>query len=195
MSRIGEVSRKTKETEILARIDLDGRGHAETDTGIPFLDHMFDLLAKHGQFDISVRCKGDLEIDAHHTIEDIGIAFGEALLQAMGDKAGINRYGWSYLPMDETLVRVVLDLSNRFYLVYHVQPPAREVGGVNVRLFHEFFQAFAVNARINLHIELLYGEEIHHVIEAIFKALAKALAAAVTKNPRIEGVLSTKGAL
>ena len=193
--REAEISRKTKETDIYVKICLDGSGKSSIDTGVPFLDHMLDLFARHGFMDLELTCKGDLEIDAHHTIEDIAIALGEAIHQALGDKVGINRYGSAYLPMDETLVRVVLDLSNRPYLVYHVAAPASEVGGVNVRLFHEFFMALAVNAKMNLHIELLYGEEVHHVIEAVFKGFAKAICQAATVNPRVSGVLSTKGML
>lgn len=193
--RTAENKRKTNETDIEIMINLDGKGVSKIDTGVPFLDHMLVLLAKHGCFDLNLSCKGDLEIDAHHTIEDIGIALGEAFRTALGDKSGINRYGWAYLPMDETLVRVVIDLSGRPYLVYHVDSPATEVGGVNVRLFHEFFYAFMVNAGMNLHIELLYGEEAHHVFEGIFKGLAKAIMQATAKNDKIDGVLSTKGTL
>ncbi len=193
--RIAETTRTTKETDIKIKINLDGTGLSNIDTGIPFLDHMLVLLAKHGFMDLDVTCKGDLEIDAHHTIEDIGIALGHTFNKALGDKAGINRYGWAYLPMDETLARVVIDLSGRPYLVYHVDAPAAEVGGINVRLFYEFFYAFMANAGMNLHIELLYGEEVHHVFEAVFKGLAKAVSQAVTVNERINGVLSTKGTL
>ncbi|MGL4854791.1 MAG: imidazoleglycerol-phosphate dehydratase HisB [Lentisphaeria bacterium] len=193
--RTASLKRKTFETDIAIEINLDGSGKSSINTGIAFLDHMLVLFSKHGFIDLKVGCKGDLEIDAHHTIEDIGIALGEAFNLALGDKSGINRYGFAYLPMDETLARVVVDFSNRPYLVYHVQSPAAEVGGINVRLFYEFFYAFTVNARINLHIEILYGEEVHHVFEAIFKGLAKAVAMASAANPKVSGVLSTKGTL
>ncbi len=193
--RASKIERNTKETQIQISINLDGTGKSNIDTGLPFLDHMLDLFSKHGFIDLDVHCNGDLEIDAHHTIEDIAIALGQAFNQALGDKAGINRYGWCFLPMDETLVRVVVDLSNRPFMVYKVDAPATEAGGINVRLFHEFFYAFTANAKINLHIELLYGEEVHHVIEAIFKGLSKAICQAATKNERISGVLSTKGTL
>ncbi|MEA2011998.1 MAG: imidazoleglycerol-phosphate dehydratase HisB [Verrucomicrobiota bacterium] len=193
--RIAEKSRKTKETDIRIKINLDGKGGSSIDTGLPFLDHMFELFAKHSLIDLEISAKGDLDIDAHHTIEDLGIVFGTILKEAAGDKIGIKRYGWSYLPMDESLARVVVDFSGRPYLVYKVKTSTKEAGTINVRLFHEFFQALSVNAGMNLHIELLYGEEVHHIFEAIFKGFAKAISQALTIDKNIEGVLSTKGTL
>lgn len=194
-NRIAEVVRTTRETDIRVRLNLDGSGVSRIDTGIPFLNHMLELFARHGFFDLDIVAKGDLEVDFHHTIEDLGLVLGEAIARAAGDKAGIRRYGNFLLPMDETLVLIALDLSGRPCLVYDVRPPAPAVNNIDARLFHEFFQALAVKSGMNLHIKQLAGEEVHHVFEAIFKGFGKALDQACTFDPRIEGVLSTKGSL
>lgn len=193
--RKAEFCRKTKETEISVKINLDGSGSSSVSSGIPFIDHMLELFAKHGFFDLEVKAKGDLEIDCHHTMEDLGLTLGTALAEALGDKAGIRRYGSCILPMDEALALVALDLSGRPYLVYDLLPPAGRIKDLDTALFREFFQAFCVKAGMNLHIQMLKGEEVHHVFEAVFKALAKALDMAVTLDPRVKGVLSTKGSL
>ncbi|MDD3117658.1 MAG: imidazoleglycerol-phosphate dehydratase HisB [Victivallales bacterium] len=193
--RNAAVVRRTKETDIAVELSLDGTGLYQVDTGIPFLDHMLELLARHGFFDLKIIAKGDLEIDCHHTMEDLGLVLGQALAEALGDKAGIRRYGSCILPMDETLALVALDLSGRPYLVYDLIPPAARIKDIDTALFREFFQALAVKAGMNLHIRLLAGGETHHVFEAVFKALAKALDQAVSLDPRVKGVLSTKGVL
>jgi imidazoleglycerol-phosphate dehydratase len=193
--RTSEICRETKETRIKAVLDIDGNGTCNIETGIAFLDHMLELFAKHGFFDLTLKADGDLQIDCHHTVEDIGIVLGEALDKALGERAGIKRYGWCVLPMDEALVTVALDLSNRPYLVYDIEPPAQYIRELDTRLFHEFFQALSVKAGMNLHIKLMAGSEVHHVFEAVFKAFAKALDQAVTLDNRITGVLSTKGVL
>lgn len=194
-NRIAEVVRTTRETDIRVRLNLDGSGVSRIDTGIPFLNHMLELFARHGFFDLDIVAKGDLEVDFHHTIEDLGLVLGEAIARAAGDKAGIRRYGNFLLPMDETLVLIALDLSGRPCLVYDARPPAPAVNNIDARLFHEFFQALAVKSGMNLHIKQLAGEEVHHVFEAIFKGFGKALDQACSFDPRIEGVLSTKGSL
>ena len=194
-SRKAEVIRKTKETDISFSINLDGTGESSISTGIPFLDHMLTLFARHGLFDINLTAVGDLDIDAHHTMEDIGLVMGEAIAKALGEKQGIKRYGWTILPMDETLALIALDLSGRPYLVYDLVPPSDNINGMDTRLFHEFFQALSVKAGMNLHIQLMKGEEVHHVFEAVFKGFAKSLDQAVTYDERITGVLSTKGVL
>ncbi len=193
--RLAEFNRKTKETDIKIKINLDGSGKSSISTGIPFMDHMLELFSKHGFFDLNVKAKGDIEVDYHHTMEDLGLAIGEAIAKALGDKAGIRRYGSCLLPMDEALAQVALDLSGRPYLVYDVIPPAPMIKDMDSALFHEFFQALAVKSGMNLHIQLQKGEEVHHAFEAIFKALAKALDQAVKIDPRVKGVLSTKGTL
>lgn len=197
MSRKAEIARKTKETDIALSIDLDGTGFSDIDTGVSFFDHMLEQLAKHGLFDLSVKCDGDLEIDAHHTVEDTGIALGQAIKQALGDKAGIRRYGHSYVPMDEALSRVALDLSNRPYLVWKVDFTIDRLGEqMETELFQEFFHALAQSGGITLHVENLYAENNHHRIESIFKAFAKSLRMASEIDPRAGGQLpSTKGAL
>ena len=193
--RLAEFNRKTKETDIKIKINLDGSGKSSISTGIPFMDHMLELFSKHGFFDLTIKAKGDIEVDYHHTMEDLGLALGEAIAKALGDKAGIRRYGSCLLPMDEALAQVALDLSGRPYLVYDVIPPAPMIKDMDSALFHEFFQALAVKSGMNLHIQLQKGEEVHHAFEAIFKALAKALDQAVKIDPREKGVLSTKGML
>lgn len=193
--RKASVSRKTKETDISVSINLDGSGESNISTCIPFVDHMLELFAKHGLFDLEIKASGDTEIDCHHTVEDIGIVFGEALAKALGKREGIKRYGWCILPMDETLAMVALDLSGRPYLVYDLIPPAAFIKDMDTRLFHEFFQAVSVKAGMNLHIQLMKGEEVHHCFEAVFKAFAKSLDQATLIDDRISGVLSTKGVL
>lgn len=195
--RTASIDRKTKETDIEVSISLDGTGKSDCATGIAFFDHMLDQLAKHGLFDLSVKCDGDLEIDAHHSAEDTGIALGQAIKAALGDKAGIRRYGHAYVPMDEALSRVALDLSNRPYLVWKVNFTIDRLGPqMECELFQEFFHALAQAAGITLHVENLYADNNHHRIESIFKAFAKALRMAVEIDPRAEGQLpSTKGAL
>lgn len=196
-SRISTVTRKTKETDISVSIDLDGIGKADISTGIGFFDHMLEQLARHGLFDVTVRVKGDLHIDSHHTVEDTGLALGQAIREALGDKKGIHRYGHAYVPMDETLSRVALDLSNRPYLVWRVDFTVDRLGEqMETELFREFFHALAQAGGITLHAEGLYGINNHHKIESIFKALAKALRMATTIDLRaVDQLPSTKGAL
>ena len=193
--RIAEFARKTKETDITVKINLDGSGQSSVSTEIPFMDHMLGLFAKHGFFDLDVKAKGDIEIDYHHTMEDLGITLGEALSKALGDKKGIRRYGHAILPMDEALALTALDLSGRPYLVYDLLPPENRIKDIDTALFKEFFRALSVKSGMNLHIQLMKGEETHHVFEAVFKSFAKALEQAVSRDSRIEGVLSTKGSL
>ena len=195
-TRIGEVSRETNETSVNLSLNLDGEGKGEINTGAPFFDHMLELFARHGFFDLSVDARGDVEVDYHHLVEDMGLALGQAVRKALGDRAGITRYGFFVLPMDETLVTVSLDLSNRPYLVYNAEPPITFVRDFNVNLFKEFFQAFANEAGANLHVRLEYGVEPHHVVEAVFKGFARALDAATRHEPRLGGAIpSTKGTL
>ncbi len=194
--RIAEIERETKETRISLSLNLDGTGMASVETGIPFLDHMFDLLSRHGLFDIELQAKGDVEVDYHHTVEDIGIVFGMAVKKALGEKLGIRRYGFYVLPMDEALARVSLDLGGRPVLVYDVRAEDRFVRDFNIGLVREFFQAFANTAGANVHVSLLYGEEPHHIIEAVFKGFARALDLATSIDERQSGQLpSTKGLL
>ena len=194
--RTGRVTRKTKETEIELSIDLDGSGRADIDTGIGFLDHMLDQIARHGLMDLSVRARGDLHIDAHHTTEDVGIVLGQALREALGDKRGIVRYGHAYVPLDEALTRVVIDISGRPWLVWKVDFPTEKIGTFDTELVHEFFYALAINAGLTLHVETLYGRNSHHIAETCFKAFARALRMAVSHDPRQgDAVPSTKGAL
>ncbi|MCS6771314.1 MAG: imidazoleglycerol-phosphate dehydratase HisB [Kiritimatiellae bacterium] len=193
--RTAQIARKTRETDILVELDLDGEGRAKNQTGIPFLDHMLDLLAKHSLIDLRIEAKGDLEVDYHHTVEDVGLALGEALDRALGDRAGINRYGWSLVPMDESLCQVAIDLGGRPYLVYSLATKKRKIRDFDVDLMEEFFRAFATQGRMNLHIAQLYGQEPHHALESVFKGVARALLQAVTLNPRVKGVPSSKGRL
>ncbi len=193
--RIAKVERKTKETDISLELNLDGTGHANLDTGIGFFDHMLDGFARHGGFDLSLTCTGDLHVDCHHTIEDCGIVLGQAISQALGDKAGIRRYGSSLLPMDETLVLCAIDLSGRPYLVFDAAFTSERVGGYDTEMVREFFYAVSYSARMNLHLKLEHGSNAHHIIEAMHKAFARSLAEAVSFDPRVQGVLSTKGAL
>jgi imidazoleglycerol-phosphate dehydratase len=189
------VERNTSESQIKIALSLDGTGQRRVRTTIPFLDHMLDLLGKHSFFDLKVNAKGDTHIDDHHTVEDIGIVLGEALKQALGKKEGIRRFGTAWVPLDETLAQVTVDLSGRPYLVYNVKLPHRRIKGLDLYLFEDFFQAFSTHAGMNLHVNVLYGRNPHHIMESIFKALAKALDQAVSVDARVVGVLSTKGSL
>ena len=195
MARQATVTRETRETRITVTIDLDGTGKADLSTGIGFFDHMLDGFARHGLFDLTVRCEGDLQVDCHHTIEDTGITLGTSIARALGDKAGILRYGSCLLPMDETLALCAVDLGGRPYFVYNAAFAAPACGGMDTQMAREFFYAVSYSAAMNLHLKVLYGENDHHKLEALFKAFAKALSAAVRQDPRIEGVLSTKGSL
>ncbi len=195
MSRSAIIERITKETKIKLSLTVDGSGRSSISTSVPFLDHMLNLFARHGFFDLSVEARGDIEIDFHHTVEDIGIVLGEAFKQALGDKNGIRRYGQAAVPMDETVASVVVDISGRPYLVYHVNLPKVKIGEFDVELAREFFQAFVNHCGINLHINVMYGDNVHHIIEACFKAFARALDSASQIDPRITGVMSTKGVL
>ncbi|MBI4400786.1 MAG: imidazoleglycerol-phosphate dehydratase HisB [Nitrospirae bacterium] len=193
--RRATIERTTTETQVKVDLALDGTGRGQIQTSIPFLDHMLTLLAKHGFFDLTVQAKGDTEIDDHHTVEDIGIVLGDALKQALGTKEGVRRFGWASVPLDETLAQVTVDLSGRPYLVYRVELPQRRIKAFDLGLFEDFFQAFATHAAMNLHVNLLYGRNPHHIVEAVFKALAKALDQATALDERVTGVLSTKGRL
>lgn len=194
--RTTTLTRNTTETQIELSLSLDGTGRASVDTGIPFFDHMLTLFAKHGLFDLTIKATGDLAVDYHHTVEDIGIVLGQALKEALGNKAGITRYGHALLPMDETLARAVVDLSGRAYLVWQVSAPIRFVRDFNILLLREFFQALTNHAALNLHLRIEYGDEPHHIAEALFKAFARALDAATRLDPRIPGTIpSTKESL
>jgi imidazoleglycerol-phosphate dehydratase len=194
--RSAEITRKTKETEISVSVLLDGAGTADVETGVGFFDHMLDQIARHSLIDLKVRAKGDLHIDDHHTVEDVGIALGQALAKALGDKRGIVRYADCLLPMDETLTRVALDISARPFLVFNVAFPTEKIGAFDTQLVREFFQALAINAGVTLHIETLYGANSHHIAESCFKGVARALGAAIAIDARqAERVPSTKGAL
>lgn len=201
MKRSARINRITGETQITLKLTVDGTGKADVKTGLPFLDHMLTLLAKHSLCDLKIRATGDLDVDAHHLVEDVGIALGQAFVQALGDKKGIRRYGWALVPMDETLAqcRVALDFSNRPYLVFTAknwkQIANVELGKMRVGLIREFLQGFANEARCNLHVDVLRGDEPHHILEAIFKALAKSLDLACQRDRRVRGVPSTKGKL
>jgi imidazoleglycerol-phosphate dehydratase len=194
--RAASVSRRTAETDVAVSIALDGTGKAEISTGVGFLDHMLELFARHGLFDLTVKVTGDLHVDQHHTTEDAGIALGQAFLQALGDKRGIARYADIHLPMDETLTRVALDISGRPFLVFRTAFPTEKIGAFDTELVREWFQAFAMNAGITLHVETLYGSNSHHIAESCFKGLARTLRDAVAVDPREQGrIPSTKGAL
>jgi imidazoleglycerol-phosphate dehydratase len=195
MGRTALVRRKTAETDVAVELNLNGVGRHEVQTEIPFLDHMLAQLAKHGLFDLTVNAKGDLQVDLHHTVEDVGIALGDAFGQAMGDKRGIRRFGSALVPLDEALARVVIDISGRPYLVYQAPQLAGRIGNFDVALVKEFMRAFSVQMKINLHISVLYGENLHHCVEAVFKALAKSLDLATAIDPRIIDIPSTKGSL
>ncbi|MGG4207598.1 imidazoleglycerol-phosphate dehydratase HisB [Paenibacillus jamilae] len=193
--RTGSVSRKTNETDIQLSFAVDGTGQAELETDVPFLNHMLDLFTKHGQFDLNVQARGDVDIDDHHTVEDIGICLGQTLLEALGDKKGIKRYASVFVPMDEALAQVVIDLSNRPHFEYRAEYPSQQVGSFSTELVHEFLWKFALEARMTLHVIVHYGQNTHHMIEAVFKALGRALDEATSIDPRVTGVPSTKGVL
>ncbi|WP_153125323.1 imidazoleglycerol-phosphate dehydratase HisB [Peribacillus tepidiphilus] len=195
MDRIAQIVRKTNETDIKLMLEIDGEGQSDLETGVPFLSHMLDLFTKHGHFNLKVDAKGDIEIDDHHTTEDIGICLGQALVKALGDKKGIKRYGNAFVPMDEALAQVVVDLSNRPHLELRAEFPSQKVGSFDTELVHEFLWKLALEARMNLHVIVHYGHNTHHMIEAIFKALGRALDEATSIDPRVKGIPSTKGML
>jgi imidazoleglycerol-phosphate dehydratase len=194
-NRTAEIVRKTRETDIRLTLDLDGQGRAEVATGVGFLDHMLELYARHGLMDLAVACQGDLHVDAHHTTEDVGICLGQAIDRALGDRAGIRRYGHAVLPMDETLVTTAVDLGGRPYWVWNAPMPAPKIGTFDSELVADFWQAVCTQGRMNLHVLLHYGRNTHHISEAIFKGLARSLRMACERDPRSEGVPSTKGSL
>ncbi|MDK2806787.1 MAG: imidazoleglycerol-phosphate dehydratase [Thermoanaerobacterium sp.] len=193
--REAEFNRKTAETEVYVKINIDGTGKSDIKTGIGFLDHMLNLFSKHGLFDLQVEAKGDLYVDSHHTVEDIGITLGQAFLKALGDKKSIKRYGLSYIPMDEALIRTVVDISGRPYLYYNLKLKMQSLGNFETETVEDFFRAFAYNSLITLHIEQLHGRNTHHIIEGAFKALGRSLDEATKIDNRIDGVPSTKGVL
>jgi imidazoleglycerol-phosphate dehydratase len=195
MARKALVERKTRETDIRLALDLDGEGRSKIATGIGFLDHMLTSFATHGRFDLDVRCKGDLHVDAHHSVEDVGIALGQALFRALGDKKGIVRFGHAYCPLDEALSRCVIDLSGRPFLVFDVTFKAQRVGDLATELFEDFFWALADHGRLNIHLDKIRGRNAHHIAETLFKSSARALSMAVARDPRVKGVPSTKGTL
>ena len=196
MSRTATVSRETRETQIRVEVDLDGSGRARLDTGLPFLDHMLDQVARHGLIDLAVSAKGDLQVDAHHTVEDIGISIGKAVNQALGDKAGIFRYAHAYVPLDEALSRIVIDCSGRPGLEWFVEFPRARIGDFDVDLFREFFQGFVNHAKVTMHVDSLRGRNAHHVAETIFKCFGRALRLACARDPGLQGAMpSTKGVL
>ncbi|PYO63766.1 MAG: imidazoleglycerol-phosphate dehydratase HisB [Gemmatimonadetes bacterium] len=196
MSRAGEARRKTKETEVRVRVDLDGSGRADVKTGIGFFDHMLEALARHAPYDLEIAATGDLHVDAHHTVEDVGIVLGQALAQALGERRGIRRYGEATVPLDDALARVVVDVSGRPYVAFHAEPPTwQKLGDYDVALTPEFFRALATHGGLTLHLDLLRGQNAHHAVEAVFKAAARALGDATRLDPRVTGVPSTKGTL
>ena len=195
MTRTAKIDRKTNETDITLELNLDGTGTSSIQTGVGFFDHMLELFARHGVFDLSVNAKGDLHVDQHHTVEDVGICLGQAFREALGDKKGIRRYGHFTLPMEETLVTTAVDLSGRYYMVFGAEFPSQKIGDFDSELDEDFWQAFAANALCNLHIVQHYGRNSHHISEAIFKSLARSLRIAVESDPRMTGVPSTKGVI
>lgn len=195
LERTAQIHRKTKETEVRVKLNLDGGGNAWVDTGLPFLDHMLELFARHGLFDLEVSCRGDLVVDDHHSVEDIAICLGRAVTEALGAKTGIARFGDAIVPMDEALCRSVIDLSGRFYLNYEVKTKRQKIGNFSVELAEHFWRSFAESAKCNLHIDCLRGRNTHHILEGTFKATARALRQATERDPRVVGVLSTKGSL
>ncbi|MBG9794739.1 imidazoleglycerol-phosphate dehydratase [Paenibacillus dendritiformis] len=194
-AREAAIARTTNETDIQLSFKVDGSGTSRLETGVPFLNHMLDLFAKHGQFDLAVQAKGDTDIDDHHTVEDIGICLGQALREALGNKAGIRRYASVFVPMDEALAQVVIDLSNRPHFEHRAVYPAARVGAFDTELVHEFLWKLALESRMTLHVIVHYGQNTHHIIEAVFKALGRALDEATAIDPRVQGVPSTKGVL
>ena len=195
MQREGSVTRKTRETDIHVELALDGSGTAEVSTGMPFFDHLLDSFTRHGLFDLRIRAKGDLEVDQHHTVEDVGIALGQALREACGDGSGLTRFGSARIPMADALLEVDLDVSNRAYLVYRVELPRDWVAQFDAALVEDFLYAFCMNAGLDLHVNLAYGHNVHHIVEGIYKGLGRALDQATRVDPRIQGALSTKGSL
>jgi len=193
--RTAEINRQTKETKVRVALNLDGSGDASAHTGVGFFDHMLDLLSRHSLIDLDIEAEGDLQVDYHHTVEDVGIVIGQALEKALGDKRGINRYGWAIVPMDESLAQVAIDLSGRPAFVFKVQFTGETIGQFPVELVEEFFKALSTNAKMNLHVYVPYGSNNHHIAEAIFKATARALRLALTHDPRTDAVPSTKGSL
>lgn len=193
--RIAKIARKTNETQIEIELDLDGTGKSTVQTGVPFMDHMLDLFMKHGLYDGTITANGDVEIDDHHTTEDLGIVLGQVIRQALGDKKGIKRYGHAFVPMDDALAQVYIDCSDRPHLEFRAEIPAAKVGTFDTELVHEFLWKFALEARMNVHVIVPYGHNTHHIIEAIFKALARAIDDAIQIDPRVQGVPSTKGLL
>lgn len=194
-SRQAQIDRRTTETKIQIDLRIDGKGQSKVATKIPFFDHMLTLFSRHSLCDLTVDCDGDVEVDFHHTVEDVGIALGQAFTKALGDKRGIRRYGWAYLPMDETLARVVIDFSGRPFLHYRAPEGVASIGGFSFTLLEEFLRAFTNQAAVNLHVEILYGRDAHHMCEAVFKGLAKAVDQACQLDARVEGIPSTKGTL
>jgi len=195
MDRQASVERRTRETDIRVDLALDGSGEAQIETGIPFFDHLLDSFTRHGLFDLRVRAKGDLEVDQHHTVEDVGIVLGQALRKAIGDGAGLSRFGSARIPMADARILVDLDLSNRPYLVYRVELPREWVGNFDAALVEDFLYAFCTHGGVDLHVERSYGHNVHHIVEGIFKGLGRALDAATRIDPRVKGALSTKGSL
>ena len=195
MDRQATVERRTRETDISVELRLDGSGEAQVETGIPFFDHLLDSFARHGLFDLRVRAKGDLQVDQHHTVEDVGIVLGQTLRKAIGDGAGLRRFGSARIPMADARLTVDLDLSNRPYLVYRVELPRDWVGNFDAALVEDFLYAFCTNGGVDLHVEKSYGHNVHHIVEGVFKGLGRALDEATTRDPRIKGALSTKGSL
>ena len=193
--RTATVTRGTAETDIRVTLNLDGRGRYEIETGVPFLNHMLEIFARHGFFDLSVRARGDVEVDDHHTVEDVGLCLGQGFREALGDKAGIRRFGEATVPLDEALVTTVVDLSGRPFFVYDVRIEQAKIGSFDVELIHDFLLAFTNQAALNLHVRMASGRNPHHVVEAVFKSLARALDFATQRDPRLSGVLSTKGSL
>jgi imidazoleglycerol-phosphate dehydratase len=194
-NRVSTIKRETKETQIELTFNIDGKGKGEIDTKIPFFDHMLSLFARHGLFDLKVKAQGDIEVDSHHTVEDVGICLGQAIAESLGEKKGITRYSYSLLPMDETLVAVAIDISGRPYLAYDIELPVETIGNFDTSLVSEFLQAVVSNAGLTLHVRLLTGKNPHHMVEAVFKGLGRALDMATTIDPRISGIPSTKGQL
>jgi imidazoleglycerol-phosphate dehydratase len=194
-NRHAKIDRRTSETKIQIDLSIDGKGRSQVATKIPFFDHMLTLFSRHSLCDLKVQADGDIEVDLHHTVEDTGIALGQAFTKALGDKRGLRRYGWAYLPMDETLARVVVDFSGRPFLHYTAPDGVASIGGFSFSLLEEFLRAFSTHAATNLHVEILYGRDAHHMCEAVFKGLAKAVDQACQLDPRVEGVPSTKGIL
>jgi imidazoleglycerol-phosphate dehydratase len=195
-TRQSQIDRRTSETKIQIELNVDGQGRSRIATKIPFLDHMLTLFSRHSLCDLTVQADGDIEVDLHHTVEDTGIALGQAFTKALGEKRGIRRYGWAYLPMDETLARVVIDFSGRPFLHYRAPEGVASIGGFSFTLLEEFLRAFSTHAATNLHVEILYGRDAHHMCEAVFKGLAKAVDQACQQDPRMEGIIpSTKGTL